>query len=123
MPSRREIPAKTTQKAARKRSIAPKQEELVVPKVRRAIIDDPQIGSLTPEEFEAIGRAALGGHGWQRRFIAGTGLAQSTITRYLRGVFPVPRYVATILELVQTLRNAGLPLPQAFLDRNHDSQE
>jgi len=87
-----------------------------VKKERRAIIDSPQIGFLTPEEFEAIGRAALGGRGWQRALRRGTGIAQTTITRYLRGIFPIPKTIALIMNMLQTLRNNGLPIPSEFFD-------
>jgi len=78
--------------------------------------DSPQIGFLTPEEFEAIGRAALGGRGWQRALRRGTGIAQTTITRYLRGIFPIPKTIALIMNMLQTLRNNGLPIPSEFFD-------
>lgn len=88
----------------------------LVKKKRRAMVDNPQIGFLTPEEFEAIGRSALGGRGWQRALMRGTGIAQTTITRYLRGVFPIPKTMALIMNMLQTLRNNGLPIPSEFFE-------
>lgn len=74
----------------------------------------PRIGAISPEDFEAAASDALGGRGWQKSFRAGTGLAQSTLTRYLRGVFPIPQHVALIVQLLQTLRLHGLPVPDTF---------
>lgn len=69
---------------------------------------------MTPEEFEAAASEALGGRGWQKAFSRGTGLAPSTITRYLQGIYEVPQYVAVIVEMLATLRRNGLPMPEAF---------
>lgn len=88
---------------------------------KRPMADAPRIGALSPEEFEASASAALGGRGWQRAFRAGTGLAQSTLTRYLRGIFPVPQHVAIIVEMLQTLRSHGLPIPEAFNTENRQN--
>lgn len=69
---------------------------------------------LTPEELEAIGAEALGGRGWKRAFVRGTGIAGSSLTRYLRGVYPIPQWIAVLLEVLVTLRRAGLPAPVDF---------
>lgn len=103
------------------------QQAPPVKKERRPMAESPQIGALTPEEFEAIGREALGearlqGRGWQKAFLAGTGLAQSTLTRYLRGIFPIPQHIAVIMEMLQTLRNNGLPVPEAFTIKNNQNE-
>ena len=78
------------------------------------MVEDARIGVLTPEEFELALSNALGGRGWQKSFRAGTGFAQSTLTRYLRGVIPIPQHVAIIVEMLQSLRNKGFPVPEAF---------
>lgn len=78
------------------------------------MVDDPRMGAISPEDFEAAASDALGGRGWQRAFVRGTGLAQSTLTRYLRAVFPIPLHVAIIVEMLQTLRHNGLPVPSSF---------
>lgn len=72
---------------------------------------------MEPEAFEAAASDALGGRGWQKSFRAGTGLAQSTLTRYLRGIFPIPQHVAIIVEMLQSLRSNGIPVPEAFTIR------
>jgi hypothetical protein len=74
----------------------------------------PAIGALTPQDFEAAASEALGGRGWQKAFIMGTGIAQSTLTRYLRGIFPIPQWVAAVVEMLQTLRMNGLSVPDSF---------
>lgn len=76
--------------------------------------------TLAPDEFAAICSDALGGRGWQRSFIHGTGLAQSTISRYLKGAFPIPQYIALICQMLQMLRANGLPVPEAFTVRTDD---
>ncbi|XAI96020.1 immunity repressor [Microcystis phage Mwe-JY26] len=79
-----------------------------------ATIVNPRIGALTPEQFKSIGSEVLGGRGWQRSLSKATGWSQSTITRYIQGVLPVPQDVALLLEALATLRRNGLPLPEAF---------
>lgn len=81
---------------------------------KRPMADEPRIGALSSEAFEAACSDALGGRGWQKAFRRGTGFAQSTLTRYLRGIIPVPQHVATMVEMMQTLRRNGLPLPDVF---------
>lgn len=84
-------------------------------KNRKGAVPDPtRIGVMTPQEFETLASEALGGRGWQKTFAEGTGLSNSTITRYLQGVFPIPQYVAVICEMLITLRRNGLPVPDAF---------
>lgn len=83
----------------------------------RPVVVEQREGAITPEDFEAIASDALGGRGWQKSFRAGTGMAQSTVTRYLRGVIPIPQHVAIICEMLQTLRRNGLPVPEAFTSR------
>lgn len=96
----------------------PPQAQPVAParvrRLKRPMADVPRMGAITPEEFEASLSQALGGRGWQKTFIRGTGFAQSTVTRYLRGIFPIPQHVALLVEMLQTLRNNGLPVPEAF---------
>jgi hypothetical protein len=88
----------------------------VIKKPRRPMAEVPRIGVLTPEEFEAIGNAALGGRGWQKRLVRGTGWAQTTVTRYLRGMFPIPKHVALLMNVLMTLRNNEIPLPSEFFE-------
>lgn len=102
--------AKASKKASATKTPAPKNQQR--PTQRR-----PRVGALTPEEFEAAASDALGGRGWQKSFSAGTGLAQSTLTRYLRGVFPIPQHIVLIVQMLQELRSHGLPVPEAFIYR------
>jgi hypothetical protein len=88
-----------------------------------ATIVNPRIGALSPEQFEAIGKEALGGRGWQRALAHGTGWSPSTITRYLQGALPVPQHVAVLLECLVTMRRHGLPLPDAFLYEAAEDEE
>lgn len=90
------------------------EQHAPVKREKRPMEASPRIGALSPEEFEAAASDALGGRGWQKAFRAGTGLAQSTLTRYLRGIFPIPQHVAIIVEMLQTLRSHGIPVPEAF---------
>lgn len=99
-------------KKARQKAAA--EQPAPVERQKRPMEASPRIGALTPEEFEAAASDALGGRGWQKAFRAGTGLAQSTLTRYLRGIFPIPQHVAIIVEMLQTLRSHGIPVPEAF---------
>lgn len=69
---------------------------------------------MTPQDLEVTASFALGGRGWQKSFCRGTGLNNSTLTRYLQGLYPVPQYVAVIVEMLATLRRNGLPVPEAF---------
>lgn len=67
------------------------QKQALIPPKRppkRPMAVEPRVGVIAPEEFEAALRDALGGRGWQKTFIRGMGIAQSTLTRYLRGVSP-----------------------------------
>lgn len=73
-----------------------------------------RVGMLAPAEFAEMMHEALGGRGWQGVFARGTGLSPSTITRYLQGVFPIPKYVALIVHMLAITRRAGLPLPDGF---------
>lgn len=115
---RRQTPKKA--RVVGKKAVA-KEKTTVVPAIQEAepeespAIDAPRMGALSPEDFEAAARDALGGLGWQRSFRSGTGLAQSTLTRYLKGVFPIPQHVAIIVEMLQTLRRNNLPVPDAFI--------
>lgn len=92
-------------KVAKKRAVRGK---------KLVVLAKPRIGAMTPQDFERAASAALGGWGWQKAFRRGTGLDQSTITRYLKGVFPIPQHVALIVQMLATLRNNGLPVPEAF---------
>lgn len=108
-----------SQKAPRKKAAAKQSEKgkakAKAPSIRVEVA--PRNGAMTPEDFEAAASDALGGRGWQKSFRAGTGFAQSTITRYLRGAIPIPQHVAIICEMLQTLRRKGLPVPEAFTSR------
>jgi hypothetical protein len=103
--ARRTPAAPPAKRKAPRKTAAPKK------KVKETVIEQV---FLEPEEFIAICHDALGGRGWQRAFMSGTGMAQSTITRYIRGVFPIPQYVAMICRMLQTLRINGIPLPEEF---------
>lgn len=72
------------------------------------------VRTLTPEELEEIGAEALGGRGWKKAFVRGTGIAGSSLTRYLSGTYPVPQWIAVLLEALVTLRRNGLPVPIDF---------
>lgn len=102
--SKKAAPSKKKSSSPKKRA-APQKRPMEV---------KPRIGAIPPEDFEAAVSAALGGYGWQKSFRAGTGIAQSTLTRYLRGIFPIPKTIAVIVEMLQTLRNKGLPVPDSF---------
>lgn len=106
---------KPKKKAAGKaRAVAPKRKQGRIQKAKTpAPVKQTEV-FLEPDEFVAICREALGGRGWQKAFLSGTGMAQSTITRYIRGVFPIPKYVAMIVRLIQALRLRGIPLPEEF---------
>jgi len=80
-----------------------------------------RVGVLTAEEFKATLSDALGGRGWQKTFVRGTGLSPSTVTRYLQGTFPIPQYIGLIVEMLQTLRRNRLPMPDAFSDTSEGS--
>ena len=83
----------------------------------RIILESEQrIGVLTPDELEAIGFALFDGRGWQKTFVRGTGVAGSTLTRYLQGLYPIPQTVAVLLDALSTLKRHGLPFPDAFSD-------
>ena len=114
---------KPKKKAPRKAlAAAPKRKQIsrkVIQKAKTAAPVKPPDVLLEPDEFVAICRDALGGRGWQKAFMSGTGLAQSTITRYIRGVFPIPQYVVMICRLLQTLRLRGIPLPEEFSAPQH----
>jgi hypothetical protein len=73
-----------------------------------------RVGVITGAEFEELASNSLGGRGWQRAFVRGTGFAPSTVTRYIQGIYPVPQHVALLLELLATLRRHEIPLPEAF---------
>lgn len=75
---------------------------------------EQRVGILSPAEFSEMMNEALGGRGWQGTFARGTGLSPSTVTRYLQGVFPIPKYVALIVHMLAISRRAGLPLPDGF---------
>lgn len=75
-----------------------------------------RLGVLTPDEFKQALADALGGRGWQKAFVRGTGLAPSTVTRYLQGTYPIPQYIGVIVEMLQTLRRNRLPMPDVFSD-------
>lgn len=92
-------------------------DETIPKRVKRPMVDNARMGAMTPEDFEAAASDALGGRGWQKAWRAGTGQAQSTLTRYLRGQFPIPQHVAIIVEMLQTLRHHGFPVPEAFTIR------
>lgn len=77
---------------------------------------DGEEGYLTPEEFEQYGKALLGGWGWQRKWCRGTGMAPSTINRYLTGQYPVPKHVAMLVKTLVMLHSAGIPLPDEFFE-------
>lgn len=72
------------------------------------------VGAMTPEDFAAAASEALGGRGWQKAFVRGTGLAPSTVTRYLQGIYPIPQHVALIVEMMAKLRHHKLPMPECF---------
>lgn len=69
---------------------------------------------LTPEEFEDTLGSIFGKWGWQTAFSRGTGFAPSTITRYLKGKYPIPLHVAVMVEMLATLKRNGIPMPGAF---------
>mgnify|MGYP003385708658 FL=1 len=70
--------------------------------------------TLSAEEFKETMVEVFGGRGWQSAFARGTGIAPSTITRYLQGAFPIPCYICVITEMLLTLRRNGLPVPDRF---------
>lgn len=108
--------ATNTARKTGKKAATPTKPSGKTPQKRaiRPMADVPQIGAMTPEDFESAASEALGGRGWQKAFVQGTGIAQSTLTRYLRGIFPIPQWCAIVVEMLQSLRNNGLTVPDAF---------
>lgn len=78
------------------------------------VVRGRRIGALTPEEFENTLSDIFGRRGWQTAFARGTGFAQSTIGRYLSGRYPIPKHVGLIVNMLATLRNNRLPVPETF---------
>lgn len=93
------------------------------PRKNAAVVDNPRMGVLSPEQFRTIAFNALGGRGWQRSLSAATGWSHSTITRYLQGSLPVPKSVALLLECATMLRTHDLPLPDGFVFEAVDGAE
>jgi hypothetical protein len=113
-------PKKTARKApGRRKTASRKTSGKTATPPQAATKRPPAPGYLTPDEFAAICYDALGGRGWQKAFMSGTGLAQSTVTRYLKGIFPIPQYVAMICRLLQMLRSNGVTLPDEFTPPLH----
>jgi hypothetical protein len=81
---------------------------------KKSKMAEPRQGVMTGEEFVQAASDALGGRGWQKAFVRGTGLAPSTVTRYIQEIYPVPQHVALIVEMLATLRSNGLPVPESF---------
>jgi len=89
----------------------------VVRRKKKASVKAPaksEGSAMTPAEFEQAASYALGGRGWQKAWVRGTGQSPSTVTRYLQGVYPIPQYVRLILEMLASLRIAGLAVPESF---------
>ena len=82
-----------------------------------AALSERRRGYLEPEEFSAIMIEMFGRWGWKSRLAAGTGWATSTVSRYActdHRHMPIPKDVALLVELLQTLRGHDIPLPDVF---------
>ena len=82
------------------------------PKVRRPV-EQMRIGVMLPADFEGSLQHSLG-QSWAKSWCKGTGQCNSTLRRYLDGAYPIPQYVAVLVELLATCRLQGLPMPVAF---------
>lgn len=72
-----------------------------------------RIGAMTVSEFEAVLQGVLG-YGWKTRFSVGTGIATSTISRYMSGRYPIPQYIAVLVRLLFASAKRGEPVPRGF---------
>jgi transcriptional regulator with XRE-family HTH domain len=73
--------------------------------------------------IELFPHSNLKGWGWQAHLARGTGISPSSLQRYLRGEYPIPQYVALIIELLIRLKRDGKSLPEVFYAEENEPKE
>lgn len=62
------------------------------------------MATMTPQEFNSLGEALYGGHGWRTRIADALGVTRRTVDRYSRGATEVPHRVVLALETIKQQR-------------------
>ncbi len=69
---------------------------------------------MDPDSFKRRARPLLQGRGWRKRFAAAIGVDYATVKRWTAENGKVPTYVEALIECLEALEQAGLPLPERF---------
>lgn len=65
---------------------------------------------MSPTEFERRASALLGGHGWQAKWCAATGVSRQHMSKAVNGKAGIPLTWISILELLEVVDRERLPL-------------
>lgn len=64
--------------------------------------------------FSVRAEQVLGGYGWKARLARGTGHNYASVKRWASGASPVPGAVVALVDCLEAMTAAGLPLPERF---------
>lgn len=66
------------------------------------------------ESFRVRADKILGGWGWQGRFATAIGVNKQTVAKWAAGRLEVPMHVTALIESLEMMVEAGIPLPLRF---------
>lgn len=69
-----------------------------------------RIGWLFPEDFESILESVYGARLWMKAFAADYGFTYTTILRWKDGTAPIPKHVAQIVSMRNSMKLRGVAL-------------
>jgi hypothetical protein len=69
---------------------------------------------MTPQSFRDRAKPLLGGKGWRKRLAHAIGVDYATVKRWTADKGKVPTYVKALIEALEALYEADIPLPKRF---------
>jgi len=69
---------------------------------------------MTPDELEALMSPIFGGYGWQARFGRLVDVTPGSLSRWMTGRNPIPKWVAVMAWALTKLHQQGVPIVDEF---------